>query len=104
MCVCSTLWDPMDCRPPGSSVHRIFHARILCGLPFPLPKALPYPGIEAMSPVSPALQADSLSNAVPPGKVVLLLMSNFGAWGLGKDLRYRKRKVLDFTFGCFEQL
>ena len=24
-----TLWDLMDCRPPGSSVHGIFHARIL---------------------------------------------------------------------------
>ena len=35
MCVCSvaklclTLCDPMDCSPPGSSVHGIFHARIL---------------------------------------------------------------------------
>ena len=24
-----TLWDPMDCIPPGSSVHRIFQARRL---------------------------------------------------------------------------
>ena len=23
------LYDPMDCSPPGSSVHRIFQARIL---------------------------------------------------------------------------
>ena len=26
---CSTLCDPMDCSPPGSSVHRISQARIL---------------------------------------------------------------------------
>ena len=26
---CPTLCDPMDCSPPGSSVHRILHARIL---------------------------------------------------------------------------
>ena len=26
---CSTLWDPKDCRPPGSSVHGILQARIL---------------------------------------------------------------------------
>ena len=26
---CPTLWDPMDCRSPGSSVHRIFQARVL---------------------------------------------------------------------------
>ena len=33
MCVCAqscpTLSDPMDCSPPGSSVHGIFQARIL---------------------------------------------------------------------------
>ena len=26
---CLTLRDPMDCSPPGSSVHGIFHARVL---------------------------------------------------------------------------
>ena len=26
---CPTLRDPMDCNPPGSSVHRIFQARVL---------------------------------------------------------------------------
>ena len=26
---CPTLWNPVDCSPPGSSVHRIFQARIL---------------------------------------------------------------------------
>ena len=26
---CLTLCDPMDCRPPGSSVHRILRARVL---------------------------------------------------------------------------
>ena len=25
---CLTLCDPMDCNPPGSSVHGIFQARI----------------------------------------------------------------------------
>ena len=33
VCVCAqsclTLWDPMDCSPPGSSIHGIFQARIL---------------------------------------------------------------------------
>ena len=61
VCVCAqlgqTLCDPMDCSPPGSSVHGIFQARIWSGLPFPSPGDLPDPGIE---PRSPALQADSL--------------------------------------------
>ena len=28
--LCPTLCDPMDCSPPGSSVHRIFQARVGC--------------------------------------------------------------------------
>ena len=32
--LCSTLWDPLDCSPPGFSVHGIIQARILeCVLP-----------------------------------------------------------------------
>ena len=27
--LCQTLTDPMDCSPPGSSVHGIFQARVL---------------------------------------------------------------------------
>ena len=26
---CLTLWDPMDCSPPGSSIHGILQARTL---------------------------------------------------------------------------
>ena len=26
---CATLSDPMDCGPPGSSIHEIFQARVL---------------------------------------------------------------------------
>ena len=59
-----TLGDPMDCSPPGSSVHGILWARILSGLPFPSPGDLPNPGIK---PRSPALQGDSLPTE-PPGK------------------------------------
>ena len=27
--LCPTLSDPMDCSPPGSSIHGIFQARVL---------------------------------------------------------------------------
>ena len=27
--LCPTLSNPMDCSPPGSSIHEIFQARIL---------------------------------------------------------------------------
>ena len=26
---CSTLSNPMDCNPPGSSIHGVFQARVL---------------------------------------------------------------------------
>ena len=61
---CPTLCDPMDCSPPGSSVHEISQTRILGGLPFPSPGDLPDPGIE---PGSPALQADT-SPSEPRGE------------------------------------
>ena len=54
---CPTLCNPMDCSPPGSSVHEIFQAGYWSGLPFPSPGDLPNLGIE---PRSPALQMDSL--------------------------------------------
>ena len=34
---CSTLCDPIDSNPPGSSVPGILQARIWSGLPFPSP-------------------------------------------------------------------
>ena len=58
--------DPMDCSPPDSSVHGIFQARMLEGLPFPSPGDLPNPEIEAGS---PALQADALPSE-PPRKLL----------------------------------
>ena len=38
-----TLRSPVDCRPPGSSVHEILQARNT-GLPCPPPGDLPNPG------------------------------------------------------------
>ena len=61
---CPTLWDPVDCSPPGSSVHGILQARILEWVAISFSRDLPDPGIE---PRSPALQADALTSE-PPGK------------------------------------
>ena len=57
---CLTLCNLLNCSLQGSSVLGIFQARILEWLPFPPPEDLPNPEFEPMSPVSPALQADSL--------------------------------------------
>ena len=54
----STLCDPMDCSPPGSSVHGDPPGKNPgSGFPCPLPGALHNPGIKLMS---SALQVDSL--------------------------------------------
>ena len=55
---CLTLCDPLDCSPPGSSVHGILQAKNTgVSSYFPSPGDLPNPGIK---PRSPTLKADSL--------------------------------------------
>ena len=55
--LCLTLCNPMNCSPPGFSVHGILQARILEWIAIPFPEDLPDPRIE---PWSAASQVDSL--------------------------------------------
>ena len=61
--LCLTLYDPMDCRLPGSSVHGLFQARVLEWVAISFSGDLPNPGIE---PGSPTLQGYALPSE-PPG-------------------------------------
>ena len=45
--LCLTLCDPMDCSPPGSSVHGIFQARIMEWVAISFSGDLPDPGKES---------------------------------------------------------
>ena len=47
---CLTFCDPMDCSPPGSSVHWILQARILEWIAILFSRDLLDPGIEPWSP------------------------------------------------------
>ena len=65
MCVCAkslqlclTLCDPMDCSPPGSSVHGTLQARILEWVAMPFSRGLSWPRIEPTSLMSPALAGE----------------------------------------------
>ena len=51
----SSSLQHLDCSPPGSSVHGIFHSEYWSGLPFPSPGDLPDPGMEPAYLVSLAL-------------------------------------------------
>ena len=46
---CPTLFDSMDCSPPGSSVHGILHTRILEWVAMPVSRGSAWPGIELTS-------------------------------------------------------
>ena len=71
---CLTLCNPMNCSPPGSSVHGISQARILNWVSISFFGDLLDPGIE---PGSPAWQVDSLvlSHQGNPLDIITLLNS-----------------------------
>ena len=71
-----TLCDPLDCSPPGSSVHGILLARILEWVACPTPEDLSHPGIKPKSLWSPA-SAGEFFTSVPSGKYMLLFLSFF---------------------------
>ena len=71
MCVkslqsCPTLCDPMDCSPPGSSVHGILQARLLEWVAIPFCRGSSPPS-QQLNPSVLHWQADSLLSE-PPGR------------------------------------
>ena len=52
---CPTLCNPMDCGPPGSSVHGLFQVRKLKWVAMPFSRDLSDPGIKPASLTSPVL-------------------------------------------------
>ena len=83
--LCPTLCNPVDCSPPGSSVHGILQARILEWVAIPLSRGSTDPGIKTMC---PAFQADPLQSEAP-GKLLSTNMSalNLPAFWLSKHLQ-----------------
>ena len=71
---CVGLCEPMDCSPPGSSVHGILQARILAWVAMPSSREIfPTRDLTHILCVSPAFQADSLPTG-QPGKYCLYIM------------------------------
>ena len=72
--VVSDFCNPVDCSPPGSSVHRILQARILEWVAVSFSRDLPDPGIE---PRSPTLQTDTLTSEPPVVDLTTPLLEDF---------------------------
>ena len=91
--LCLTLCDPMDCSPPGSSVHGIFQERILEWVAMPSSRGSSQPRDRAQ--VS-ALWVDALPSE-PPGKPkntgvgsLSLCQENFPTQESNQDLLHRR--------------
>ena len=73
VCVCAqpcpTLWNPIDCSPPGSPVHGILQARVLEWVAISSFRDLPPPGIKPASPAS----SGGFSTAEPTGKPIQMV-------------------------------
>ena len=88
---CPTLCNPMDCSPPNSSVHGIFHARTLEWVAMPSSR-----GIFPIQVLNPHLlcrlhwQMDSLP-IVPPGKPI-------APWFTSNHQPHGHRLFTDLTF------
>ena len=99
--LCLTLFNPMDCSPPGSSVQGILHARILEWVAMPSPGKSSRPrdwtqvsyissiGRQVLyrSPVSPALRGRCFITE-PPWKprnsfFPLVITQKWEKWGVG---------------------
>ena len=69
--LCLTLYDPIDCSPPGSFVHAISQVRILVWVAISSSRVSHQLGSE---PRSPALQVDFFffKPSEPPGKLSII--------------------------------
>ena len=99
---CLTLCNPMDCRPPGFSVHGILQARILEWVAMP-PGDLSNPRIK---PRSFTLQMDSLPSG-PPGKPkntgvssLCLLQGIFATQELNRGLLHCRQILYQLSYQC----
>ena len=84
---CLTLCDPMNCSPPGTSVHGFSREEYWSGLLCPPPRDLPDPGIGSESLMSPALAGGFFLPLAPPGK----LMKN------GINVKKTSKRVLELA-------
>jgi len=97
--LCWTLCNPMDCNPPGSSVHRIFQERILEWVSISSLGDLPNPGIEPTSLVSSPLACGFFTDCTTweiPCKSGLLVFPMQVKYTIHKQIHWEYFHILPF--------
>ena len=79
--LCPTLGDPMDCSPPGFSVHGIFQARVLSGVPLPSPDFWFAVAAAAKSLQSCPTLCDPMDGSPPGSSVHGIFQARVLEWG-----------------------
>ena len=88
---CPNLSDPMDCSPPGCSVHRILQARIWSGLPCPPPGIFPTQGSNQVSHFFGRWVHYYHCHLGGPGIIILSSNSTSGKIAKGNEICISKR-------------
>ena len=95
---CPTLRDPMDCSPPGSSIHGIFQARVLewGALPSPVtPQVLVNPKLLSVCIDVPVLGISDKRNHTVGG---LLCLAYLTCWAQGSPML--EQAAVLYSFLC----
>ena len=97
---CIDCCNPIDCSPPGSSVHGILQTRIVEWIAMPFSKGSSQPrGQDRVSCIS--YIAGRFFTAEPPGKPNTIIESflNLGLWQIIPGQRYRKHMASESQRG-----
>ena len=94
--VLSHVWlsNPMDCSPPGSSIHGIFQQEYWGSLPFPSLGDLPDPGIEPMSLVVSCIAGRFFTTAPPTDLQRITQNNDYLIYELFKSQLWSKRQLI----------
>ena len=99
--LCLTLCNPIDCSPPGSSVHGILQARILEWVAISFTRDIQDTGIKPSAPATyPALQEDPFTTE-PPGNPKIFLKGaskQLFWWVIWQDIKTLKNVFYSSIF------
>ena len=98
--LCLTLRNPMDCSPPGSSVHGILQARILEWVAIPFSRGSSWPKnwtqVSWIAGIFFTIWATRKAQFTKQKQTYSLREQTFGYWGWGRVERRKRSRVWDW--------